>query len=1369
VSPDLKMTDLVLVLRRDAGLQAVFDAFVSSQYDASSPNFHQWLTPEQVGVRFGPAAEDIGAISGWLTSHRLTVKAVSKDRMTIRFSGAAAQVQTAFHVDIHSVSMGGASHFANLQDPQIPAALGGVVSGVKALHNFYPRPQHRLGAKVSFDPQTGRWQKVSKEGGIDADSRDAHPDFGIKLGSGTNSVLIEDVAPYDFATIYNVLPAWKDGIDGTGRTIAIAGTSDINTEDVANFRSVFGLPAGTPPKTILANELDPGLCGTAGSSCLIDDLIENTLDVEWSGAVAKGADIVLVVSGQTPSTTDPVYSSADYVVENGVANILSVSYGECELGLGKAGNAAYNNLWETAATEGIAVFVAAGDSGAATCDQGYAPIHEALFGVSVSGMASTPYDTAVGGTDLNWGTKAAPYWNASNNSTNGSNALNYMPELPWNDTCTNPLVLPILQNWASQLSNAGYSATKPTDAESACNFVLQWWETIDAHTEPPVDLSWLVNTVGGGGGASNCVNGDGQSATSCSQGYPRPSWQAGVPGIPANTHRYVPDVSFFAGNGFMDSAYLICVSEVGTACVSSAAQTTEPVGQEVGGTSVGTPAMAGVMALIEQKAGGAQGSPNAELYSLASRQTYANCNSENGKTSNGCYFNDIDKGTIAMTCASGTPACTVKTSGDAAGVQTGYPGTVGFDGATGLGSLNVANVVNAWQSTLGTAEPTITIAPSLTTLRVNQALIVAVSMTGSAGTPTGTVFLKTAGSALTAGALSGGKFTFTVPANTFTGGTNTLTVSYGGDPNYALAKATAEVTVTKLASTMTVVADPTSVGSRTFALVITMTVAGAGPTPTGSVTASVAGTSVSSTPCELYQGYCVTQFQTYLLPNGTDTINMSYTGDDDYDSTTASVTAKVLVLTPAITAAPSKTQIKTIDGLAVTGTVTGTGPLPTGQVEIDSPEGLIGYATLDSSGSYTVTAPPGSFQGGANTVYATYSGDQVYYSVRTTFVVNATKVVPSMAVTPSATSVYTNAPLTLTGKVIGPSGAPAPWGAAAITVGGTRYWGSINDNHDNAYSIAIPAGALPVGTDTLTVQYDGNFMYTKASAATTVTVLQFTPATPVVVVVPASTAVDTGQALNVAVTVSGTSGMPTGSATLSSGSYASTPVTLAADGTASFTIPANTLPVGTDTLTATYSGDGSYATLAAAVTVTVNLSDFTVTSAPAPTVAAGQGTSTTLTVTTSTGYSGTVNLACSLTTSPANAVTAPTCELPTPQIVLQGGATTGSVQINLGTTARTTSMARPARFGWETTGGISFGLLVFFGVPKRRRVARFMLSILAIVLLLGSISACGGGGSGGGGGVPTGTTAGVYTFTVTATGSPAVTPVPSATVTLTVQ
>ena len=695
VSPDLAMGDLVLVLRRDAETQAAFDEYVAAEYSVESPNYHQWLSAEQVGEEFGPAQSDINLISGWLLSHGFAIDEVSKDRLSIRFSGSASQVESAFHTEIHNLDVKGEAHVANMADVQIPAALVPVVVGVKALHNFFPRPLHRLGAKVTPDRSTGTWKRVdgphaipSKVTGLTAPTG-VQPQFGTLNGYGDT---IEDVAPYDFATIYNLLPLWTAStpIDGAGQTIAIAGTSNINLADVASFRSAFGLPAKTP--TVVITNNDPGDCPQLTSFCA-DSLIENTLDVEWAGAVAKGANIVLVASSAPTPTSDPLYLSESYIVQNKTAPIMNVSYGQCELTLGTAGNTEYNNLWETAAAEGIAVFVASGDAGSPACDQGFDAIdgvpYAAQFGLSVNGLTSTPYNTSVGGTDFNWGATAAPYWSTTNTSGTGTSALGYIPEVPWNDTCANPLALPGLQQDAAYVGVSGV-----VDAESACNFVLESWSTIN--TDYQVNLAGLVDTIGGGGGESSCTVSDSSDPGSCNGYYAKPSWQTGVKGITADGHRDVPDVSFFASNGFLGSAYLICVSAGGSTCTYSALS--EPTAQEVGGTSVASPAMAGVMALINQKSGAPQGNPNTLLYQLAAKETYSGCGAETGKTTSGCAFNDIDSGTNAMPCASGSLNCTTIYSGDPMGILTGYSGVAGYDQATGLGSLNVANVVNNWPS-----------------------------------------------------------------------------------------------------------------------------------------------------------------------------------------------------------------------------------------------------------------------------------------------------------------------------------------------------------------------------------------------------------------------------------------------------------------------------------------------------------------------------------------------------------------------------------------------------------------------------------------------------------------------------------------------
>jgi subtilase family serine protease len=789
VQADLPMTDLILVLKRSPERQAAFDKFVASQYQAGSPNFHHWLDAEQVGENFGPAQSDIDVVSNWLMSHQFSVDEVAKDRMTIRFSGTAGQVEAAFHTEIHNLLVKGEAHVSNMTDPQLPQALLPAVVGVKALHNFFPRPLHKVGGTVRRNSENGTWERIAEPSLSGASGKVANselasgakrprPQFGTIGGSGSSTYPVEDVAPYDFATIYNVLPLWNANIDGKGQTIAIAGTSNINLADVTAFRSAFGLPAyaaspasGATVSVQVANGTDPGQCTATTGNCTISDLIENSLDVEWSGAVAKGASIVLVVSGANSATTDTLYSSEHYIVQNKTAEIMNVSYGECELGLGVTGNQEYNTLWQTASSEGIAVFVSTGDSGAAGCDQGdnqQLTIYAAEYGTEVSGISSTPYNTAVGGTDFNWGSTASPYWGSTNSGSTLANALGYVPEVPWNDTCTNPLTLAGLESDASTVGVAGVN-----DAESACNFVADYYQSI--YQNYSVDLSFFVNTVGGTGGKSSCINGDGANTTSCTQGYPKPSWQSAL--TPADASRDVPDVSFFASSGFLDSAYLICVSADGACSYSS---TAEPTTQEVGGTSVASPAMAGVMALINQKSGAKQGTPNAELYALAGKQSYAACSAETVKTSSSCYFNDINTGTIAMPCDAGTlgsnsPNCTVLHSGDGIGILNGYAATTGYDQATGLGSLNVANVVNAWPST--TTAPAVTLTPTSLTFAATTVNTAAATQAITLNN-TGTAALTISGVTVSGANATSFTETNTCGTTVATGASCTITVTF---------------------------------------------------------------------------------------------------------------------------------------------------------------------------------------------------------------------------------------------------------------------------------------------------------------------------------------------------------------------------------------------------------------------------------------------------------------------------------------------------------------------------------------------------------------------------------------------------------------
>ena len=162
---------------------------------------------------------------------------------------------------------------------------------------------------------------------------------------------------------------------------------------------------------------------------------EADLDVQWSGAVAKGATVDFVVSEST-ETTAGIDLSALYIIDNNLASVMSESYGGCEAGLGAGGNQFYNTLWEQAAAQGITVLMASGDSGPAGCDSANAGEIAAQYGLAVSGFASTPFNVAVGGTNLNFtSANYATYWSMTNAANTFSSALGYIPESPWENYC----------------------------------------------------------------------------------------------------------------------------------------------------------------------------------------------------------------------------------------------------------------------------------------------------------------------------------------------------------------------------------------------------------------------------------------------------------------------------------------------------------------------------------------------------------------------------------------------------------------------------------------------------------------------------------------------------------------------------------------------------------------------------------------------------------------------------------------------------------------------------------------------------------------------------------------------------------------------
>jgi hypothetical protein len=656
IVPDsLPLPHLMLQLRRPAARELALDALIGQLHDPHSPNFHRWLESSEVGAQFGPATSDIQTITGWLQERGFAVNTVYPNRIVIDFSGTAGQVRTTFHTEIHNLSVSGVAHIANMTDPQIPAALAPAVVGIVSLNDFKPKTQYMLRPRgeITFGSCL----------------------FGTCFG----------LTPADLATIYNFTPRFAAGNSGQGQTVFLVEDSDLsNSNDWTTFRSTFGLSTYTSASLTTIHPSPPSGSNNCTDPGVGSDSFESTLDAEWASAAAPSAAIVLATC-ENSSTFGGLIAVENLINGPSPPAIISLSYGECEANNGSAANAAFNAIYEQGVAEGTSIFVSAGDFEASFCQGSSGP---SFYGVGVNAYASTPYDVAVGGTDFSdtfSGTNSS-YWNPGNTATYGS-AKSYIPEIPWNDSCGGQLLTTFL----------GFSST--FGGASLCN-------STEVFPIPLQDVLWTV--IGGSGGPSGCATGTpsitGVANGSCA-GFPKPSWQSGLLGNPADRVRDLPDVSLFASNGLWDHYYIVCFSDQ-IACTGDPGNWSGG-----GGTSFSSPIWAGIQALINQEAGARQGLPNYRYYQLAAQEYGSNgisaCNSSNGNSvSRSCIFYDVTLGDNDSPCTSNAFATCYNPSGSQYGVLStsanayapAYKASIGWDFTTGIGSVNVANLVANWSS-----------------------------------------------------------------------------------------------------------------------------------------------------------------------------------------------------------------------------------------------------------------------------------------------------------------------------------------------------------------------------------------------------------------------------------------------------------------------------------------------------------------------------------------------------------------------------------------------------------------------------------------------------------------------------------------------
>jgi subtilase family serine protease len=768
VDPSQKMNYLTLLTKPTAAQQQAINKLLADQQNPHSASYHKWLTPEQYASRFGLSQNDVKKITDWLQSEGFTVVKTARGRNFIVFSGTAAQVDKTFQTQLHNFKINGENHFANTAAPVIPAALSGVVSGFRGFNNFRAKTQaHRAKHNYTFNIDDSTYYYL---------------------------------APGDIATMYDLNTLYTNGIDGTGQSIAVIGQTDVYLDDLADFRSGFGLSAiscttsdtdvitacnTTNFKYILIpGDADPGAPDSIG-----DDLPEADIDLEYSGATARGAQIIFV------NAPDPggngIYDSMYYAIDNTVAPVMTMSYSfPCELAEAYDGTYTADEAeFQMANAEGMTFMNSAGDTGAAECDYGNS---EAVYGYAVAYPASSPEITGVGGTLIPWNEYTATYWGNSN-GTNGGSLSQYAPENVWNDA----------QEWYI------FCAANPTNATCSGNPGFDSWQTTQ-------EEEGYIGLVAGGGGISNCVIVDENGV--CTNGIPQPSYQSGINlssidpgngGVLTTPARYSPDVSLLASIYW--PGYIICTadSELGgddnnSACSPGGTQgiinNMTNYGYSWGGTSISSPIFAGMVAMLNQYLNGASqaglGNINTKLYEIAATPASG-------------AFHPLTTGSNGAWCEAGTPS-----SGDdedpwpanlvcpSSGPNTDFIGfnasnsdaTTGYNAAVGLGSVDVGNLFAAWAAA-GLSSTTTTLQSSENPSKFGDSVTftATVTTTGS-DTPTGTVVFNDNGTQIgtgTLGCICDGKngiplsATATFTTSTLSVGTHPITAVYGGDSNNA--------------------------------------------------------------------------------------------------------------------------------------------------------------------------------------------------------------------------------------------------------------------------------------------------------------------------------------------------------------------------------------------------------------------------------------------------------------------------------------------------------------------------------------------------------------------------------------------------------
>lgn len=1262
VAGDMPLERVILVLGSSPDRDAALSKLLEAQQDRDSSNFHKWLSPQEFADRFGPSDQDVATIERWLQQEGFIVTGRAQSRRWIEFRGTAAQVQRSFQTSMARFAVNGEEHIANATEISIPSALAPVIRGVLSLNDFSRRPF------------IGKYYEVNRNS--DGALVPVDPSF---TSQGTTHYL----APGDLAKIYNVTPLYAAGLSGAGQTIAIAGRSNIQMGDVYMFRSIFALPDNNP--IVVAN-------GPDALHLVTGDSLESSLDVEWAGALASQATIKFVVSSSTV-TTDGIDLSAAYIVDKNLADIVSLSYGSCEQDMGAAGNAFYNDLWRQAAAQGMTVFVSSGDNGAAGCDS--ASASTSVREAGVNGLASTPYNTAVGGTQFSENGNDAVFWSMTNGSDFGS-VKGYIPEIVWNESCLAPT------------------------PSSSCSGL------------------WA------GSGGPSAV-------------YSKPTWQSGI-GVPSDGKRDLPDVSLAAAGGH--DGYLICF--VGS-CVADGVGSPGVVLKSagvVGGTSASAPAMAGIFALLNEKMGGRrQGAANWMLYRIAKASPKNVCDSStliDPLSSASCSFYDVTAG-----------------HNDVPG-KTGATAVTGYDLATGLGSINAANLVQAW-SGISLRPSTVTLSLGSTSAQHGAPTQVTVNVSPAEGTgvPSGSVVLiSDKDESFATLPLTNGSFSGSV--STLPGGQFNVTAHYAGDEVFAASDSTQvavdvsnEPSTTSLEAYTYTSSGPVPVTSVPYGNFIYFHVKVAGTSGahgSGGTVAFYEGTTelgtvelTSQGEGEFVSGGYSSEGAIVCLPLGSHTITARFEGSAGLDPSASSPLTVQIGKTSSLTYFGNTTPVTLPENspLPAIVQVSNNGPiLPTGTVQFfangtptGSPVSISSVLGGRPDGRITLTLPAGSYL-----ISAAYSGDSVYLpSDTSSFGGPLSVTMQPKSGTPTVTTLSIPAtasagrvPYTVT--VSSTSGTPT----GTVTLSGPNF-GALNPLTltggvaSGMASLDVPSRYVLIAT------YSGDSTFAASSSSPVTTDVPKT--TPSITLSATKNSIRVGERVNLVTnvieqssssmgqelvqyydSVDGATAQPLGPPRILT--FGPTPKVLSMIDSYSVT-----LTRGVHALTVQYLENFAHNSVTSApIIVSVDVApDFTLAQISAmPPIIAGQSGSTTLSITPVGGLQGTATLSCSGVPVGAS------CTFNPATIALNGAAATTTVTVTttapsaVNTAVVVTPHEHRSVAWWMVVLGIFAVCTVFVGARSPRGTACVL--IITSAFLLNSCGGGGGGNSGGGGPNPVAST-----------------------------